>query len=119
MQGHVYKRGKSWTYVADAGRDPAPPARAARSSKGGFRTRKAAEAAMREYLHARESGQLTEHTSATVGEYLEQWLANQEPTARKTTFRGYKRTSNGSSAASATSGSTSSRRCSSRPPTPR
>ena len=37
------KRGKSWTY----------------------------EAAMREYLHAREFGQLTEHTSATVGEYLE------------------------------------------------
>jgi len=30
------------------------------------------------------------HTSATVGEYLEQWLANQEPTARKTTFGGYK-----------------------------
>ncbi len=44
---------------------------------------------MREYLHARESGQLTEHTSATVGEYLRQWLSNQEPTARRTTFRGY------------------------------
>lgn len=28
-------------------------------------------------------------TSATVGGYLEQWLANQEPTARRTTFRGY------------------------------
>ena len=89
MQGHVYKRGKGWTYVADAGRDPATGRRRQRS-KGGFRTRKAAEAAMREYLHARESGQLTEHTSATVGEYLEQWMANQEPTARKTTFRGYK-----------------------------
>jgi hypothetical protein len=89
VQGHVYKRGASWTYVADAGREPATGRRRQRS-KVGFRTRKAAEAAMREYLHARESGQLTERTSATVGEYLEQWLANQEPTARKTTSRGYK-----------------------------
>jgi len=84
----VYKRGKAWTYVADAGRDPATGKRRQRS-KGGFGTRKAAEAAMRQYLHARKSGQLTEHTSATVGEYLQQWLANQEPTARRTTFRGY------------------------------
>ena len=88
MQGHVYKRGEAWTFVADAGRDPAT-GRRRQKSRGGFRTRKAAEAGMREYLHARESGQLTEHTSATVGDYLEQWLANQEPTARRTTFRGY------------------------------
>lgn len=46
---------------------------------------------MGDYLHARESGQLTEHTSAAMGEYLEPWLRNQEPTARKTTFHGYKR----------------------------
>jgi site-specific recombinase XerC len=45
---------------------------------------------MREYLHARESGQLTEHGSATLAEYLEQWLANIEPNARKTTFNGYR-----------------------------
>ncbi len=45
---------------------------------------------MREFLHARESGQLTEHSSATVAEYLEQWLANIEPNARKTTFNGYR-----------------------------
>ena len=87
--GHVHKRGRSWSYVADAGSDPATGKRR-QKTKGGFRTRKAAEAALLEYLHARESGQLTEHTSATVAEYLEQWLANQEPNARKTTLGGYK-----------------------------
>ncbi|MCP4383140.1 MAG: site-specific integrase [Hyphomicrobiales bacterium] len=85
----MYKRGKAWTYVADAGRDPNTGKRRQRS-KGGFSTRKAAEAAMREFLHARESGQLTEHSSATLAEYLEQWLANIEANARKTTFNGYR-----------------------------
>jgi integrase len=89
VRGHVYKRSGAWTYVADAGRDPATGRRRQRS-KGGFRSRKAAETALREFLHARESGQLTEVTSATVGEYLEQWLANVEPTARRSTFSGYR-----------------------------
>jgi integrase len=90
VKGHVYKRGASWTYVVDAGRDPAT-GRRRQHSRGGFATKKAAEAAMREFLHARDTGQLTEVTSATVKEYLEQWLANAEPTARATTFAGYKR----------------------------
>lgn len=88
MKGRVHLRGKTWSWVADAGRDPST-GRRRQKTKGGFRTRKAAEAALREYLHATETGQLTERSSATVAEYLTQWLANQEATARRTTFRGY------------------------------
>lgn len=90
MHGHVYKRGSAWTYVADSGRDPATGRRRQRS-KGGFATRKTAEAAMREYLHGREAGQLGEPTSATVGEYLDRWLSNVEPNTRRTTLSGYRR----------------------------
>ena len=90
MRGHVHKRGSTWTYVADAGRDPVTGRRRQRS-KGGFASKKAAEAALREFLHAHESGQLVPVSTTSLGEYLEQWLANLEPSARRTTFAGYRR----------------------------
>jgi hypothetical protein len=38
----VYRRGKTWTYVVDVGRDPATGRRRMRS-KGGFATKREAE----------------------------------------------------------------------------
>jgi Arm DNA-binding domain len=36
MKGHVYKRGETWTFVVDVGRDPVTGKRK-QKSKGGFR----------------------------------------------------------------------------------
>jgi integrase len=90
MRGHVYRRGGTWTYVADAGRDPATGRRRQRT-KGGFASKKVAETALRQFLHARESGQLVPASATSLGEYLDQWLANLEPNARRTTYGGYRR----------------------------
>ena len=55
MRGHVRKRGTTWSYVIDVGRDPATRKRR-QQWKGGFRTRKAAEAALAEAVGAVNAG---------------------------------------------------------------
>jgi integrase len=76
MQGSVIKydgkRGVSWTFVIDVGRD----AKGKRIQKWrrGFPTKKAAEAAMRLELHERQSGTYIEKNPETVGELLDRWL---------------------------------------------
>jgi integrase len=66
------KRGVSWTFVIDVGRD----AKGKRIQKWrrGFPTKKAAEAAMRLELHERQSGTYIEKNPETVGELLDRWL---------------------------------------------
>ncbi len=46
MRGHVHRRGRTWSFVCDVPRDLAIGRRRQRT-KGGFRTRVAAEEAMR------------------------------------------------------------------------
>jgi integrase len=76
MQGSVIKydgkRGVTWTFVIDVGRD----ARGKRIQKWrrGFKSKKAAEAAMRLELHQRHSGTYIEKNAETVGELLDRWL---------------------------------------------
>lgn len=76
MQGSVIKyegkRGISWTFVIDVGRD----ANGKRNQKWrrGFPTKKAAEAAMQGELHERRSGTYVEPSEETVGKLLDRWL---------------------------------------------
>jgi integrase len=76
MQGSVIKyegkRGITWTFVIDAGRD-AKGKRIQRWRRG-FPTKKVAEAAMQLELHQRRSGTYTEKSTETVGELLDRWL---------------------------------------------
>jgi hypothetical protein len=51
VRGHVYRRGETWTYVVDVGRDPATGRRRMRS-KGGFATKREAERTVAETLQA-------------------------------------------------------------------
>ncbi|HEY3669504.1 MAG TPA: site-specific integrase [Acidimicrobiia bacterium] len=90
MKGHVYKRGQTYTYVLDAGRDPGTGARR-QKSKGGFRTKRDAEAALNEALSRATRGELTTATKQTVAEVLEDWLAASEPSLRISTFDRYQR----------------------------
>jgi integrase len=76
MQGSVIKyagkRGATWAYVIDAGRDAA--GKRVQKKRRGFATKKAAESAMQLELHQRRSGNYIEKSPETVGELLERWL---------------------------------------------
>jgi integrase len=76
MQGSVIKyegkRGTTWAYVIDAGRDEY--GKRIQKRRRGFPTKKAAEAAMQLELHQRRSGTYIEKSPETVGQLLERWL---------------------------------------------
>ena len=76
MQGSVIKyegkRGVSWTFVIDVGRDA--DGKRIQKWRRGFPTKKAAEAAMRLELHERQSGAYIEKNPETVGALLDRWL---------------------------------------------
>lgn len=88
MRGHVHKRGSTWGYVVDVGRDPATGKRKQRT-KGGFRTRAAAEDALTEVLNEIRSGTVVAPSSLTLEEYLTEWLTTVRPQLRETTWASY------------------------------
>jgi integrase len=88
MRGHVHKRGSTWGYVVDVGRDPATGKRKQRT-KSGFRTRTAAEDALTEVLNEIRSGTVVAPTSVTLEEYLTEWLTTVRPQLRETTWASY------------------------------
>ena len=74
MRGHVYRRGSTWTYVVD--REVRPDGARKQTSKGGYRTRKEAEAALGDdaearpvLLRARGLADLDRARVAVVGDY--------------------------------------------------
>ncbi len=89
MRGHVHKRGKTWTYVVDAGRDSATGHRRQRT-KGGFRTRKAAEDALSIALTAMNDGTYITPDPQTVAEWIDRWLVAMAPKVRSSTLRDYR-----------------------------
>jgi integrase len=88
-RGSVKKRGSSWTIVLDVGPDPATGKRR-QKSKGGFRTRKAAEAGLRELTAAVDSGRYVERSTTSVGDYLDEWLDVVRPRLRPTSWNSYR-----------------------------
>jgi integrase len=88
-RGSVRKRGSTWTVVVDVGPDPVT-GRRRQKSKGGFRTRKAAEAGLRELSAAVDGGRYVERSTTTVGEYLDEWIEIVRPRLRPTTWNSYR-----------------------------
>jgi integrase len=86
----VRKRGSSWTIVLDVGPDPVTGKRR-QKSKGGFRTRKTAEAALRELVASVDAGRYVERSTKTVGEYLDEWLEVVRPRLRPTSWNSYRK----------------------------
>jgi integrase len=89
-RGNIAKRGSTWTYYVyvtdgDGSRRQV--------SKGGFRTRKEAEAARIEALASINNGTWVEPGRLTVREFLEdEWLPSQRPpTLEESTYRSYQR----------------------------
>ena len=88
-QGHVYKRGSTWTYVVDVSA-PGSPRR--QLSKGGFAKKADALGAMGEAQRAVATGSYVEPATLTVAEFLrDEWLPAMEATGnRPTTLRSYR-----------------------------
>jgi hypothetical protein len=72
MRGGTRKRGGTWTWFFDAV-DPATGKRRQRS-KGGFRTKREAQAALSEALATYRAGTLVEPSTLTLGVFLNEWL---------------------------------------------
>ena len=85
MNGHVRKRGETWSYVVDVGGDG--PRR--QKWKGGFRTKKEAERELRRYVTRVESGGDPFPENLTLGSYLDRWLEHQTARLRPRTHQRY------------------------------
>jgi integrase len=85
----VHRRGKSWAYVVDVGRDPAT-GRRRQQTKGGFRTKRAAEDALSETVGALNDGSYVAPDPQTLGEWIDRWLVTMAPKVRSSTLRDYR-----------------------------
>jgi integrase len=89
-RGNVRKRGTTWTYYVNVtGGD----GNRRQVTKGGFRTRKEAEAARVKALGTLQNGTWVQPERVTVREFLEdEWLPTQAPpTLEESTYRSYRR----------------------------
>ncbi len=73
MKGYTYKRGNSYTYVIDIGRNPITNKRQ-QKAKGGFKTKKEAEMALAEILNQVNQGVYVEESNITLKEFSEIWI---------------------------------------------
>lgn len=72
MNGGTRKRGSTWSYYFDLGK---VDGKRKRKEKGGFRTKKEAEAALAKALHEyNNAGTVLNPTEITVSDYLNQWF---------------------------------------------
>ena len=84
MRGRVYKRGATWSFVVDV---PTDDGRRRQKTKGGFATRKAAEAELRALLARVENGADPFPDDVSVGAYLGRWLDHQRSRVRPSTHK--------------------------------
>ena len=71
MTGGTRKRGATWSYYFDLG---TVGGKRQKKEKGGFKTKKEAEAALAKAINEyNNAGQLFEPSDVTVSDYLDQW----------------------------------------------
>lgn len=90
MRGSVRKRGTSWEYTVDIGKDPITNKRI-RKSKSGFRTKKECEAAMNKLIVEIEQGDYVQQKEILLKDYLQNWLKSVKPNIAGNTFAYYRR----------------------------
>lgn len=87
-RGTVYKRGESWTYVLDVS---LPGQRRRQKSKGGYRTKRDALAALNEAQASLQRGLYVEPSKLSVKTFLiDHWLPAIEAGLRPSTLQGYR-----------------------------
>jgi integrase len=91
VRGHVRQRGKTWSLVYDEG--VGEDGRRIQRWRGGFGTRREAEAALAKVLNSIASGTYLEPTKMTYRQFVtETWLPVVRQTRRATTVEQYERT---------------------------
>ena len=77
MKGHVYRRGKNWSYLFNI--DPDPLTGKRRQSNGsGYRTEREAWKACRDAMAEYEKGRAVSSSRRKVAEALDEWLTRIE-----------------------------------------
>ena len=91
MQGSVRKRGSMWSYSFDMG---TVGGKRQRKEKGGFRTKKEAEAALAKAISEyNNAGFVFEPSSSTLSDYLDMWLEDYvKVNCKANTIKGYSHT---------------------------
>lgn len=85
MKGSVFKRGSTWYFVVDVGRDPVTGKRK-QKWKGGFRTKKEAEKACAELIAQIEAGKYKEPATVTLESFLLEFMEGEKHRIRETTW---------------------------------
>lgn len=89
MAGRVFKRGDTWTYVVDVGANTTTNRK--QRWRGGFTSKKEADRALREVLHALDREAYVPNSRTTLADYLRnEWLPAVQPNLRPSTWNGYR-----------------------------
>ena len=89
MKGHVYQRGKKWSFMFDGPPDPLTGKRR-QVTKAGFDSEKEAWSACRDAIKAAETGRLVRPSRRKLGEYLtDEWLPAMRHVLKPTTLASY------------------------------
>jgi hypothetical protein len=90
MRGSVRKRGTTWTWYLDIDPDPLT-GRRRQQTKGGFKTRKACETALRQAIADQRAGILARPSQRTLGSFLiGEWLPAVKSKLRASTWASYR-----------------------------
>ncbi len=87
MAGSVRKRGATWLFVVDVGRDE--EGKRKQKFRGGFATKKAAEEALRQFLNRLDTGFLPEAEKLTFRAFMARWLKHHQSQVEPKTWRRY------------------------------
>ncbi len=87
-RGSVRRLDGGWGYRVDAGADP-DTGRRRQVSKQGFATKREAQSALGAVLNQIERGVVTQRSSVSLADYLDEWLPTQRQHLRSTTLHSY------------------------------
>ncbi|MEM4993023.1 site-specific integrase [Priestia sp. SB1] len=88
MKGYFRKRGKTWSYTVDIGKDPISGKRR-QKSKGGFRTKKDAEKDCADFISKFDKGSIIIRKDITIKEFIEFFLSRAELKLKNSTYTNY------------------------------
>jgi integrase len=88
MKGYIRKRGKTYSYTVDIGRDPITGKRK-QKTKGGFKGKKEAEKALNDAIYHLNQGTFIEPKDLTVKDLVKEWLKIHQHKVKVTTFNMY------------------------------
>ena len=88
MAGHVFQRGRTWSFKADAGKDPRT-GRRKQVMKGGFSSKPVAERAMVGLMADVQRGQYIPPNKQSLGQFLTEWLKSVQHSLAPRSYESY------------------------------